>query len=178
MNKYYRPHLHQCAADRHFHIILNPENISWPFWSLEAGMKMVDFIKDQFMGPGTPHEVERIAAMEHIRGLIKKHYARTQCRNRRGRFTRGFEMPREFMYCESNVASFWIKFKKGERREALFIDSVPLLGEWVMPLYCDFVGRDQPRPESADKRGWETLAEAPARVITMSELNLTLEPLA
>lgn len=173
--------LHHCKQDNHYHIILGQDNISWPFWSLESALKMVEFTRSIFTDdfakgniPGSELEFgdnqlhlieEQIRIRSHIQNI-----------GLNGQFAPGFLMPRKKLFKEGNVAKYWAAFLREEIPYMGYIHE-DFLGSYFTPLYCDFISRSHPRPERATRKGWEWLAQEKVTRITMEELGIQLEPL-
>lgn len=165
--------LHHCRDHGHYHFITGPEAISWPFWSREGGLAILDFVKGYPPEDMTAEETEYWPrGLEELRGLV---IAESWIRNfgPRGQFCKGFRMPRKFLPGEREVAASWGKFRSGEVTSMGYV-SHETIGTLYLPLYCDFVGRDEPQPkgQSLTRTEWIRLAEKPARIVTMAELGL------
>lgn len=169
----HRFRLHRCDCDNHYHFILGPDNVSWPFWSKEAGLKLVDFSRSDLCKK-YPDEAAHIGAeFDRLRDEVLAE-SRIQTRGKNGRFG-SFLMPREFQPQEGSVASGWANFMRKDVPYACYIVT-HFTGSYVLPLYCDFVKRNEPRPTSPlDRNGWIDLAEKPAQIVTMQELGIELD---
>jgi hypothetical protein len=164
--------LHHCAAHGHYHFITGPENISWPVWSREGILRLIDFSRAQMLVKLRPEDVscaerELVAIRDEANRL-----GRTQRRSR-GKFAKGFLIPRYALPAECDIAVSWARFRRGEASCMSYVAHEPF-GTMFLPLYCDFVGRDEPKPEgqSFTRTEWIRLAEKPARIVTMAELGL------
>jgi hypothetical protein len=165
--------LHHCREHGHYHFITGPEDISWPFWSRESGLAILDFVKNHSPEDMTAEEAAYWpVGLEELRGLV---IAQSWVRNFGpfGRFQRGYYMPRKFLPGEREVAESWGKFRRGEVPYMGYV-AEEVIGTLFLPLYCDFVGRDEPRPDGQlfTRSEWIRLAEKPARIVTMAELGL------
>lgn len=168
--------LHYCEQDNHYHFLLGPENISWPFWSLEAALKMIilheklftnDFLKGE-IGPD-----ELAFGRGELERLREEIMARSQIRGT----DQEYLMPRNLLRREIDIARFWREFLV-ETKPYIFCVHEAFTDSFVKPLYCDFVHREQPKPESALRDEWETLAYKPVTRLRMEDLGIMLEPLA
>lgn len=167
--------LHYCEQDNHYHFLLGPENISWPFWSLEAALKMItlheelfqrDFIKGE-IGPD-----ELAFGRGELERLQKEIIARSQIRGA----DEDYLMPRKLLRREVDIADSWRKFLLGTKPYILCVHQA-FTDLFTKPLYCDFVERKHARPESASRDEWEALADQPATRLRMEDLGIMLEPL-
>ncbi|QQR78189.1 MAG: hypothetical protein IPJ68_03835 [Candidatus Moraniibacteriota bacterium] len=168
--KYFR--LHHCVADDHYHFITGPEDVSWPVWSREGMLRMVGLCRAELLVTLQPEDIphaERELAV--IRDEINR-LARTQ-RRIRGKFTKDFLIPRNMLSGEREIAEHWGKFRRGDVPYMGYV-SQEVIGTFFLPLFCDFVGRDQApqRERVLSRQEWAKLAETPARIVTMAELGL------
>lgn len=166
-------YLHHCEKHNHYHLITGHEDISWPFWSLEAGLKLVELTKE-FFRPDNPEKGEAFQAdLIKVREQILER-SRVQNTDARGRFAKGFRMPRNFMPGEDDVARCWQEFRNGKVPHAGYIAHEPF-GTFFLPLFCDFVTRNAQVTFPMNRTQLARVAEAPARVVTMEELGIVLE---
>lgn len=158
-------------AHGHYHFITGPEAISWPFWSREAGLALLDFVAKLPPEGMSAEEAEHWQhGLDELRALvIQESWVRNF--GPRGLFKKGYRMPRNMLPGEREVAESWGKFRRGEVSYMGYV-SQEVIGTFYLPLYCDFVGRDEPKPKSLTRTEWIRLAEAPARIVTMAELAL------
>lgn len=170
--RFYR--LHHCKAHGHYHIISGPEDVSWPLWSREAILNMARLCR---AGNHLWLQPEDIPRAERELGAIRdeaNRLARTQRRDR-GKFTKDFLIPRNMLPGERGVTDGWSKFRCGAVPYMGYV-AEEVFGTLFLPLYCDFVGRDEPlvAGRSLSRAEWARLAEKPARVVTIAELGLAL----
>lgn len=173
--------LHYCEQDNHYHLIIGLENISWPFWSLKSALTMVEFSRGIFT---EDFAKGNIPAEELAFGDNELHLIEEQIHTRasihqvgpRGRPLPGFLMPRLTMLHEANVALHWRAFLTHEIPYMAYVHQ-GLDGNYLKPLYCDFIQRSRPRPKTATPSEWEELAEEPVTRITMEELGIQLDPI-
>lgn len=171
--------LYSCKADNHHHFIIGPENISWPFWSRAAGVRLADYSASMYSASASVKERGEIEAVFRQLKEDVEVLARARNRDERGRFTSGFRMPREFLYQEGNVAVSWSRFRRGDSAAMCYwVENT--LGSFLLPLYCDFVRREEEPKEGVvlrlDRKQLIELAEKPAKPVTMAELGITLPP--
>lgn len=86
-------------------------------------------------------------------------------------------MRRAFVPPEASIAESWRQFRNKETGKIYYFEQT-MLGDFIFPLYCDFVGRSEPQfVKVLSRREWAILASSPARIITMAELGIALETL-
>lgn len=168
--------LHRCEVGSHYHLITGPEEISWPFCSLEAGLKLVELAqKHSPEGLNLEERQIREAGLNSLKGKIVE---QSCIRNigRFGRFMQGYRMPRHFIPGEIGLAVPWARFRNGEIPYMGYV-SEETFGTFFLPLFCEFVHRDQepPKGSTLTRTEWAKLAEAPARVVTMQERGIVLQ---
>lgn len=168
--------LHYCKQDNHYHFLLEPENISSPFWSLEAALKMValheELFKQDFL-KGVIGPDEFAFGRGELERLKKEIVARSEIR----REDEEYLMPRRLLRREIDIANAWQEFLL-ETKSYIFCVHEALGDLFTKPLYCDFVQRKHPKPESATRDEWEALADKPVTRIRMEDLDIMLEPLS
>ena len=174
--------LHYCECDNHYHILLGPENISWPFWSLAAALKMIDFTQSMFMQDFEKGEIDAAKLeydeqeLDRLRREITLK-SRIQKADSSGQFEKGFRMPRDILPHEGNIARFWSSFLLG-KSESMCYATEASYGPSIMPLFCDFVHReDKTIPLKMTRKGWHERAMEPVTRMTMEELGIMLDPL-
>lgn len=156
----------------HFHLLNNPEIPSWPFWSLDIGLTLVDFCIDRLISPDDPDlPLEKEQAAATRARLIEM--SRIQPRQHRGKFRKGFLLPRErSRFDQGEVAGSWAAFFRGETGcvhvyEDLLVRHVPLIG-------CDFINR--PNEKEIAARGLMVLEKSFATPRTLADAGIILEP--
>lgn len=170
--------LHRCSCDGHYHLILSEDEktVSWPFWSKEAGLKLVPFTRDMLVDEKTL--LEDVQFIDSELGRIRQEIvaaSKIQNCTSNGRFVKGFQMPTHIQPREGPISHHWLQFRTGKTDHAVFT-SCGLTGNWTHPLYCEFVRRSEPRLNKAPThREALELAQKPAQIATMVELGITLE---
>lgn len=163
--------LYCCQAHGHYHFISGCEDISWPVWSRDAILALISLSRTMVLPTLQPEDIphaerELMAIRDEANRLAKKQ------RRSKGKFTKDFLIPRDMLPGEREVAEHWGKFRRGEVPYMGYIAHEPF-GTMFLPLYCDFVGRSDPKlGRSLGRAEWARLAEEPARIVTMAELGL------
>ena len=161
--------IHTCSEDYHHHIITGPNNVSWPFWSHEAALKMLEHLH-LIIGPSISHEEKQKIQKLH---LVINCLAYIQKSDKLGRFGK-LRMPRKFLYRESSIAEMWVELFTNKEPKAYCIDQT-IMGTFAMPLYCDFVRRKEQRPSGAlSKQGLDELADAVVEPLSIKDLGIEL----
>ncbi len=164
-------HLYRCAAHGHYHILSRLGAVSQPCWSRPA---LVALIRDQRMLLNDPSDEDQVDAYLDLDDILKEvdALARKQNRGPTG-FLPGFVLPRDWQPGEHEVAGPWQRFRRRET-EVMSFPANDACGGILMPLFCDFVGRDivPPRGQSFRDAEWAAYADAPARVIHQPELGI------
>jgi hypothetical protein len=173
----YKWQVHRCpgasghfTAQPHFHLLINPRTPSWPFWSLETGLKMVDFCITNMITPDDPElPLEKVQAAKTSEELFK--LSKSQRRAPNGVFLKGFVLPQRSQYDSGEVAESWAAFFRGEApcvyvHEKLLMRRIPLVG-------CDFIHR--PDDARLPHRGIFALERAPAYPRKVADAGITLE---
>ncbi|MFZ1626916.1 MAG: hypothetical protein WAT81_03895 [Candidatus Moraniibacteriota bacterium] len=164
--------LYCCQEHGHYHFITGPEDVSWPVWSREGMLHMIRLCRAELLATlqseDIPHAERELTT---IRDEINR-LARTQRRSK-GNFIKGFVIPRNMLPGEREIAEHWGKFRRGDVPYMGYV-SQEVIGTFFLPLFCDFVGRDQApqRERVLSRQEWAKLAETPARIVTMAELGL------
>jgi hypothetical protein len=161
-----------CQAHGHYHILSRHSGVSQPCWSRAA---LVGLARDLKMTlPDDLSEGDRQAASVDLAAIMSTIDALARRRNRiKGKFAPGFVLPHDWQPGEHAVISPWQRFWRGETA-AMSFPANEVCGGIMVPLFCDFVGRDVVPPKGRSFRDaeWATYAEAPARIVTMAELGL------
>lgn len=135
----------------HMHIVTGPGAPSWPFWSLETGLRLVEYMCVHLLDENTDAAYVRERLENEMRAL-----ARTQRRDRRGRFAQGHLLPRATTYYDQSwVATEWGRFFRGETACAMIPCSHPALPLAIPLRNCRFIAEKEgdTRPLTATEAG-------------------------
>lgn len=158
--------IHHCQGDNHYHFIIGPENISWPFWSRQAGRMLVDFslgrvdwaYEEAGIAAGLDAQFHMVE-FERLRSEIEALTMKTE----------------DILVEEGNIAESWRRFFAGEE-SCIYYFSKALGVEMIFPLMCDFVRRDEVFSPRASRKEWARRALVPATPVTIDELGINLDP--
>lgn len=142
----YRAQLHHCVEGKHWHFLTGMEVPSWPFWSLEIGLRLADFMAEH-MAEGE-EDLRRIQELkEELRTL-----SRTNLRGPRGLYS-GLVLPRKMRDWEAGgkIAEKWATFFREQLNVMEFI-LWQTGGATAIFSPCTFIHRTPKKPPFASPR--------------------------
>ncbi len=164
--------LYCCQAYGHYHILSRLGIVSSPCWSRAA---LIGHVRDLRMTLlDDLNKPDRIDALAELTSIEDATNVLARKRNRvGGKFAPGCVLPYDWQLGEHKVPALWQRFRRCET-EIMSFPANGACGGIVVPLFCDFVGRDlvPPLGQSFREAKWAKYADAPARVIPQSELGI------
>ena len=159
--------VYKCKAG-HFHLLTGYDVPSFPFWCLGTGFMLIDFCKEQMIDPSSSDAAHEYEKLDALKPRIEQ-LSRRQCIDSKGRFTKGFFLPRRRPPLnEHSVAEWWAKFFNGEAHN-VYVYSELLMRH--IPLRCDFIDR----PGDEKQLGLFQLERLKAKPRTVRELGIDLQ---
>lgn len=155
--------LYHCAQHGHYHLISGKSDVSWPLWSREGIMSMVQVSRSLMQQHFAP--ADQLAAEVELQTIAA--YANA--------LAAGGRLPLDMILGEREVHRPWQIFRRGQANFMPFVAYVEGIEPLCpVPLRCDFVGRAvEPPLRAASYEEWATLARTPARIVSLSELGPT-----